>query len=65
MIVFLCGKMGAGKSTLSIQLAKERNAVLLSEDKWLETLYPGKIKDVEDYVRFSAMIKPLVKNHLF
>lgn len=61
MLIFLCGKMGAGKSTTSIQLAKDRNAILLSEDIWLETLYPAKIQNVEDYVMYSTMIKSLVK----
>jgi len=34
-LYFFCGKMGAGKSTKSKQLAKEKNAVLLSEDSGL------------------------------
>ena len=62
MLVFLCGKMGAGKSTKSSELAKERNAVLLSEDAWLESLYPNQIRSLEDYVKYSNMIKPLVKS---
>ena len=62
MLVLLCGKMGAGKSTKSNELAKERNAVLLSEDVWLESLYPDKIRSVEEYVKYSNMIKPLVKS---
>lgn len=62
MLVLLCGKMGAGKSTKSSELVKERNAVLLSEDEWLESLYPCQIRSFEDYVKYSSMIKPLVKS---
>ncbi|WP_431689166.1 AAA family ATPase [Hahella sp. NBU794] len=62
MLVLLCGKMGAGKTTKSKELAKEMGAVLLSEDIWLESLYPAQIRSVEDYVKYSNMIKPLVKS---
>lgn len=62
MLMILCGKMGAGKSTKSTELAKERNAVLLSEDEWLESLYPNQIRSLNDYVKYSTMIKPLVKS---
>lgn len=62
MLVLLCGKMGAGKSTKAIELAKERNAVLISEDHWLSALFPDQIFRIEDYVRLSNLIKPLVKS---
>ena len=32
-LTFFCGKMGAGKSTQANIMAKEKNAVLLSEDE--------------------------------
>lgn len=61
MLFVLCGKMGAGKSTKAVELANDRNAVLLSEDEWLESLYPNKIQGLEDYVKYSNRLKPLVK----
>ncbi|RIN87776.1 AAA family ATPase, partial [Mammaliicoccus sciuri] len=48
-LYFFTGKMGAGKTTMSKQLTNEKNAVLLSEDEWLESMYPNKIKTIEDY----------------
>lgn len=60
-LYFFCGKMGAGKSTKSKQLAIEKQAVLLSEDEWLSTLYPNQISTFEDYLKFSAQFKPMVK----
>ncbi len=53
--------MGAGKSTKSLELAKERNAVLLSEDEWLASLYPNEIRSLKDYIKYSNKLKPLVK----
>lgn len=63
-LYFFCGKMGAGKSTKSKQLAMDKHAVLLSEDEWLSSLYPDQIESFEDYLKFSAQIKPLVKKHV-
>ncbi len=63
-LYFFCGKMGAGKSTKSKQLAAEKHAVLLSEDEWLSVLYPNEIVSFDDYLKFSAQLKPLVKKHV-
>lgn len=63
-LIFLCGKMGAGKTTKSRQLAKEHNAVLLSEDEWLSTLYPQQINTFDDYLDLSRRLKPLIKSHV-
>lgn len=63
-LTFFCGKMGAGKSTNSKILAVEKNAVILSEDEWLGSLYPGQINSFEDYLQYSALIKPLVKSQV-
>ncbi|MFJ8236308.1 AAA family ATPase [Ureibacillus sp. NPDC094379] len=63
-LYFFCGKMGAGKSTKSKQVAIEKQAVLLSEDEWLESLYPKQITSFDDYLKFSAQLKPLVKKHV-
>ncbi|WP_058307689.1 AAA family ATPase [Gracilibacillus massiliensis] len=63
-LYFFCGKMGAGKSTKSKQLSIEKHAVLISEDEWLSSLYPNQIATFEDYLKFSAQLKPLVKKHV-
>jgi len=64
MLIFFCGKMGAGKSTKSKLLADEENAVLISEDEWLSSLYPDQITSFDDYVMFSRQLKPLIKTHV-
>jgi len=63
-LIFFCGKMGSGKSTKSKQVALDRNAVLLSEDEWLSSLYPNRIVSFDDYLKYSALLKPLIKTHV-
>ena len=63
-LIFFCGKMGAGKTTKSKQVAHDQNAVLISEDEWLESLYPGQITTFDDYLKFSRQLKPLVTSHV-
>lgn len=60
-LTLFTGKMGAGKSTLSVSVARKHNAVLIAEDEWLGSLYPNQILTLEDYVRFSTLLKPQVK----
>jgi len=56
--------MGAGKSTKSKQISQDRNAVLISEDDWMSTLYPNQITSFDDYLRYSSILKPLIKEHV-
>ena len=57
---FLCGKIAAGKSTLSKALAAEHRAVVLSEDEWLPLLYSDELLTIPDYVRYSTRLKKVV-----
>ena len=61
VLTFFCGKMGAGKSTKSSNIAVETNAVLLSEDEWLESLYPNKVRSLDSYIEYSNLIRPQMK----
>jgi predicted kinase len=63
-LIFFSGKMGAGKSTLSRKISQELNAIILSEDDWLSTLYPEEITNFHDYLKYSNRLKPLLKPHL-
>ena len=56
-LYFMCGKMAAGKSTHARELAKAKNAVLLVQDEFLDTLYPGEIRTIPDFVKFSARVR--------
>ncbi|WP_345994005.1 ATP-binding protein [Sulfurimonas sp. HSL-1716] len=61
---FLCGKMAAGKSTLSKKLAEKHDALLLCEDTMLEKLYPAEITTIHDYLKYSQRLKELLKEHI-
>ncbi|WP_296046813.1 ATP-binding protein [uncultured Alteromonas sp.] len=63
-LFFFCGKMGAGKSTRSRLIAKANNAVVISEDDWLTAHYPELIQTFDDYIKYSALIRPFVKSHV-
>lgn len=60
----LCGKIGAGKSTLSQQLAAKPRHVLISEDAWLATLHPGDIHSIADYLQRAATLRSVLTDHL-
>ena len=61
VLTFFCGKMGAGKTTKSREISQERNAVLLTEDEWLSSIYPNSINTLEDYIEYSGRLKPQMK----
>ena len=56
--------MGAGKSTLSQEIAFKKEAILLSEDEWLKAIYPDEIKNFEDYIKYSSRLKSVIKKHV-
>lgn len=64
MLHFLCGKIGAGKSTLAARLAAQPKTLLLSEDSWLAALYPGEIVDVTDYGRCASRLRNAMGGHV-
>ena len=55
-LIFLCGKMAAGKSTLARQLAAGENAMLFVQDELLDALYPGAVVNVASYIEYSTRI---------
>jgi predicted kinase len=61
-LYFMCGKMGAGKSTHARQLARDRDALLLFQDELLATLFPGEIQDVPSFVKYSGRLKDALFN---
>jgi predicted kinase len=63
-LLFFCGKMAAGKSTLSRQLAVQENAVLLVEDEFLERLFPDQITDLRAYVTCSSRVRDALAPHI-
>ena len=60
----VCGKIAAGKSTLTRRLAAEPRTVLISEDEWLARLYPGEIATLADYVRGTGRLRDAMGPHV-
>lgn len=60
----LCGKIAAGKSTLSATLAQQPGTIVISEDAGLATLYGDQMQSVADYVRCASKLKEAITPHL-
>jgi predicted kinase len=63
-LMFLCGKMAAGKSTLSRQLAEREQAMLFVQDEFLAALFPGEIVDIPAFVARYDRIKAALAPHI-
>jgi predicted kinase len=63
-LIFLCGKMAAGKSTLARDLAKRENAILLVQDEFLDVLFPGEISDLLGFVKCSSRLRGALAPHV-
>jgi predicted kinase len=63
-LIFVCGKMAAGKSTLARNLAARENAVLLVQDELLDALFPGEITDVQTFVQCYSRLKNALTPHI-
>jgi predicted kinase len=63
-LIFFCGKMAAGKSTLARDLAACENAVLFVQDDLLDVLFPGEIKDIPAFVTYSSRLKNALTPHV-
>ena len=63
-LLFMCGKMAAGKTALARELAEREDAVLLVQDEFLDALYPGEIVHIPDFVRCSSRLRDSLTPHI-
>ena len=63
-LIFFCGKMAAGKSTLAKDSADRESALLLVQDDLLGTLFPGEITDIEAFLKFSSRLRNALTPHV-
>lgn len=64
MLHLVCGKIAAGKSTLTAALGAAPNTLIVSEDDWLAALYPGEQNSLEEYLRNAARLRTAITPHL-
>jgi predicted kinase len=63
-LYLLCGKIAAGKSTVASRLAARPATVLIAEDHWNSNLFPGQLKSIEDYSRYSRLLCNAMGPHI-
>jgi predicted kinase len=63
-LIFFCGKMASGKTTLAGELAARERAVALNQDQLLEQLFPGEIVDVPSYLKYSSRLNSAIGPHV-
>ncbi len=63
-LLFMCGKMAAGKTTLSRALAESERGLLLAQDELLESLYPGEFVDFRAFLKYSARLRTALAPHV-
>lgn len=63
-LVFFCGKMAAGKSTLAKRIVERTGAILLVQDDWLTHLFPDEIVDVDAYRKYSRRLSAALTEHV-
>jgi predicted kinase len=64
MLHMMCGKIAAGKSTLTAKLATVPATVVLSEDEWLTALYHGEMRSFADYIRVAPRLRQAMGPHV-
>jgi len=63
-LLFFCGKMASGKSTLARELAARESAMLFVQDEWLDALYPNLIVNVASYIEYSGRINRTLQPYI-
>jgi predicted kinase len=64
MLHMLCGKIAAGKSTLSAKLGEAEKTVVISEDRWIEQLYGPELKTLADYFERCERLRATFAPHV-
>lgn len=63
-LYFISGKLGSGKTTFAKKIADENHAIFISEDIWLEKLFPNMINNFQDYLLYSRRFRSMIDIHV-
>ena len=64
MLYLICGKIAAGKSTLTAQLGRRAQTVVISQDTWLAELFGEIMSTPRDYVACAAKLDRVIYPHV-
>ena len=64
VLYLVCGKIAAGKSSLTQSLAARPATLLVSEDHWMFHLFGDELKTLDDYRRCSAKLRGAMGPHV-
>ena len=60
----LCGKIAAGKSTLSAKLGRAEKTLVISEDRWIDQLYRPELKTLADFFERCERLRATLAPHV-
>jgi predicted kinase len=60
----LCGRIAAGKSTLSARLGEVPATIVIAQDHWMPKLWPDELRSVADYGRMVARLRAAMGPHV-
>ncbi|WP_323766715.1 ATP-binding protein [Antarctobacter sp.] len=60
----MCGKIASGKSTLSAELGRAGDTIVMAEDEWLNALYADQLSTIPDYIRCTSRLRSVVGPHV-
>jgi predicted kinase len=60
----LCGKIAAGKSTLSAKLGQAERTVMISEDRWIDRLYGPELRTLADFFERCDRLRATLAPHV-
>ena len=60
----LCGKIAAGKSTLSAQLSRAERTLMISEDRWIDQLYRPELRTLADFFERCDRLRATLTPHI-
>jgi predicted kinase len=60
----ICGKIAAGKSTLSSRLGEAPSTIVIVQDHWMSKLYPTELRTIDDYARLIPRLRDAMGPHV-
>ena len=63
-LYLICGRIGAGKSTLGRELAARPSTLLIVMDEWMSVLFPTENNTIDDFAILSARLRSIMGPHI-